>query len=165
MTEGASLWFPFNWTGARLFRQMNLSHHRGFVWIQINNCLSNLKENNDQTRDSRGLFTLLGNKLVLDLIWKSTQLTKIFTKAMRVHCLLLPLVRRERCPASDWKFYCQQNQFIDVARLDDCNQIIPQTFLLINFFRASGVKKSGFNNWPGLRISAEFITEPPQKKI
>lgn len=153
MTEGASLWFPINWTGARLFRQMNLSRRRGFIWIQINNCLSNLKENNDQNRDSehyRGLFTLPGNKLVLNLIWKSTELTKIFTKPMRVHCLLLSLVSRERRgvqPLTENSIANNSSLFIWVDwTIETNNQIMAQTFVLINFCGAGCVNKTPFNN-------------------
>lgn len=49
MKEGALWWFPVSWTGARLFQQMNLSRCGGFIWIQINNCLSNLKETTNKT--------------------------------------------------------------------------------------------------------------------
>lgn len=73
---------------------------------KINNSPSNLKENNDQNRDSqhsRGPFILLGKKLALNWIWKSAWLKKkIFTKQMSVHCLLVSEVSRERRGVQPW---------------------------------------------------------------
>lgn len=93
-------------THASEFRQMDLSLHHSFIWIQVNNSLSNLKENNDQTRDSehsRGPFILPGKKKkALNLIWKSARLREIFTEQMSVHCLLVSEVSRERRGVQPW---------------------------------------------------------------
>lgn len=132
---------------------MNLSRCGGFIWIQINNCLT---ENNEQNRDcqrTRDLFILLGNKLVLNLIWKSTQLTKIFTKPMRVHCLLLSVVSGERKGVQPPTENSIGNKTSLLGRwmwldwmIETNNQIIPKTFILINFCEAGCITKRCIKN-------------------
>lgn len=134
---------------------MNLSRCGSFICIQINNRLSNLKENK-QNRDcerTRGLLILLGNKLVLNLIWKSTQQTKVFTNPMRVHCLLLSVVRGERKgvqPPTENSIGYKTSllgrwMWVDWM-IETNNQIIPQTVILINFCGTGCVTKSCIKN-------------------
>ena len=93
---------------------------------KINNSLSNLKENNDQNRDSqhsRGPFILLGKKLALNWIWKSAWLKKkksLLSKWAYIVFWYLKSAGRGEVSNPDWKLYCQQNNSIAEHRLVIC---------------------------------------------
>ena len=87
------------------FRRADLSPRDGFIWIRINNSLSNLKENNDQNRDFSALqrtFYFAWQEIGLKLNLEISMAKKIFTKQMSVHCLLVSEVSRERRGVQLW---------------------------------------------------------------
>lgn len=141
-------------THASEFRQMDLSLHHSFIWIQVNNSLSNLKENNDQTRDSehsRGPFILPGKKkkgLKFNLEISTAKRNLYWANERTLSFGVWSQQGEERCPTliggsianKTIQLQCTDWPFVSIV------QIIPPTFILINFNWTACVLGSSCNS-------------------
>ena len=108
------------------FRRADLSPRDGFIWIRINNSLSNLKENNDQNRDFSALqrtfyfaWQEIGLKLNLEISMAEKK-KSLLSKWAYIVFWYLKSAGRGEVSNSDWKLYCRQNNSIAVHRLVIC---------------------------------------------
>lgn len=114
------------WRTPASFNKWTSRLHNSFNWILINNSLSNLKESNDQNRDSqhsRGPFSLAWQEIGLKLNLEISMAEKkksLLSKWAYIVFWYLKSAGRGEVSNPDWKLYCQQNNSIAVHRLVVC---------------------------------------------